>query len=257
VQPDSIQPLREEEEQDLEPMDVGEADVAEATEDVERRPESGERREHAEREDAGGRRRRRRRRRGRGGEALANGRPEPMATREPGSAGGGDEELAVSEHRTQSEEYEGDAGHRRRRGRRGGRRGRRGRPGDQRLGTDNRLIEEPGPGDQEQRPFGYAAYNGDLDEIDTTPQPEPRSARQATSVIDRPSEEQALGPRESSGEHSYSERGDRQRGEGMPSERSTALADERPPARPDAEEEEEDDPNRPKRSGWWQRRTFF
>jgi ribonuclease E len=47
--------------------------------------------------------------------------------------------------------------------------------------------------------------------------------------------------------------------ERQPEERVVRAEDEPAPPKPSAPEpeEEDDDPSRPKRSGWWQRRSFF
>ena len=139
----------------------------------------------------------------------------------------------------------------RRRGRRGGRRGRRGRGGEDRPNENRASDQNRGGGaprgDQqpvfERQPFGMIA--ADEDEIDTTPTLDPRPAAEAPRRIeiaaldDAPPDEIDTTPQPE-----------------RPKEVQPRAAE--PPREPQpAAEQEEEDASRPKRSGWWQRRTFF
>jgi ribonuclease E len=139
----------------------------------------------------------------------------------------------------------------RRRGRRGGRRGRRGRGGEDRPNESRPSDQNRGGGaprgDQqpvfERQPFGMIA--ADEDEIDTTPTLDPRPGAEAPRRIeiaaldDAPPDEIDTTPQPE-----------------RPKEVQPRAAE--PPREPQpAAEQEEEDPSRPKRSGWWQRRTFF
>jgi ribonuclease E len=158
----------------------------------------------------------------------------------------------------------------RRRGRRGGRRGRRGRggeggaPGEERPQEHNRqngageqrpAMENRPPRADNPRPHDGNNFGGtissDYEDIDTTPTLEARPAHQAPRRIDmRPPEDLLEGeidttpqPIERPAEVSSSEPAD-----------STPRPASKPAAEPEAEAE---DPNRPKRNGWWQRKSFF
>jgi ribonuclease E len=77
------------------------------------------------------------------------------------------------------------------------------------------------------------------DEIDTTPTAEPAPAREL--------------PWRSSADAAPSNGGDED-------EIDTTPRDDEPSrgtTRPESAEEADEDPNRPKRSGWWQRKSFF
>jgi ribonuclease E len=274
VQPDSIAPRDVVEESPA--TDMADADAAEAEHDeVEAGAEREEREEHGERAE-GGRRdrgereggRRRRRRRGRGSnrdggndqQRAADGHREPNGEARPES--GPPAVVADAEGEAGEEAFEGErsAGQpqddgeprRRRRGRRGGRRGRRGR-GDR--------IEQGGsePGGDRLPENRDASYRfGDeigLLEIDTTPQPEPRRDARLTETPLRPTiahDEDALVPAEPPRPRDQETPRGETLGQAEPSTASEPPAPAQPPA-----EEEDDDPNRPKRTGWWTRRSFF
>lgn len=271
VTPASFQPAIEEE------------PVAEAIE-IEQDETAGE--EHEVREARGGhdrgeegrdengqhRGRRRRRGRGRGGEGRGEGRggerpmehqPRPaMAAQNQPHA-----EAPMEGAEGEVDDHGGNGGERpfvagelgpdgqprkRRRGRRGGRRGRRGRGGENRPGENRPFDANRGGGaprgDQqpvfERQPFGIIA--GDEDEIDTTPTLDPRPGAEPPRRIeiatfsDAPPDEIDTTPQPE-----------------RPKEAEQRPAEAQREAQPVAEREEEQDPNRPKRSGWWQRRTFF
>jgi ribonuclease E len=82
--------------------------------------------------------------------------------------------------------------------------------------------------------------SSDLDEIDTTPTLDERPAAEPVRRIEVPLDE--------FGEIDTTPQPDR------PKETAPSPASE-PATQRTAEEA--DDPNRPKRSGWWQRRSFF
>jgi ribonuclease E len=244
VQPDSVQPVIEEEE----PTPV----EAEAEEEL---AESGEREEPSEREerdDQGDRKRRRRRRRrgGERGERAAQG-PRETLTAEPAAVDGEEDERDGEEEAAQAGGEEENGERKRRRGRRGGRRGRRGRgserPGESPAGDHDR---RPRP----EQPMTHAANGGGDDALppmatqadedrgmpiamepethEPAPLPEPVRAENVEATMSRPEERQ---PEERS-----------------PPPEEPATRPRTPPPAP-----EEEDRNRPKRSGWWQRRTFF
>ena len=247
--------------------------------------------EHEERSgDEGGQRRRRRRRgRGRSGEERSgesrgsdhrqpehrNGQPhaqprphqnqppQPARTDDEASEGGEAERPYVA----------GELGpdgqpRKRRRGRRGGRRGRRGRNGDHRQpGGNGERAMQPG---EPQPSFGnsYDTIPGDPDEIDTTPtmddrrRIDPRSEPIPVSYLDDDEVDTTPtvgGPPRRESPSSA----DIARDSYVASDEvdTTPQPDVRPSrdaeAAPDPEQDEPEDPNRPKRSGWWQRKSFF
>jgi ribonuclease E len=218
--------------------------------------------------------RRRRRGRGRGGEGrpgegrsgerplehqpspamAAQNQPRPEAPVEGAEDEGGEQEGGNGAERPFVAGELGPDGlpRKRRRGRRGGRRGRRGRGGEDRPNENRPFDQNRGGGaprgDQqpasfERQPFGMIA--ADEDEIDTTPTLDPRPGNEPPRRIeiatldDAPDDEIDTTPQPE-----------------RPKEVEPRAAE---PARESdpATEQEEEDPNRPKRSGWWQRRTFF
>jgi ribonuclease E len=275
--------------------DVAEPEEAESEGNVEEIDEdSGEpqgEREYAgegRSEDRGGegdgqqrRGRRRRRGRGRGGDRdrfEGGQRPhgdfrqdqprQPRAEGEPMAAEAGDGEVVHSEGGERPFQHNGNRPpelgpdglpRKRRRGRRGGRRGRRGRggeggmPGENRQFDPNRQNGDHHPPIHANEPEQDAAApfepSGNFirrdtfeDEIDTTPQLDTRPAFEAPRRRDLP-------------ETSPPDEIDTTP---QPIERQNELRSERPaePA-PPAPQPEAEDPNRPKRSGWWQRKSFF
>jgi ribonuclease E len=148
---------------------------------------------------------------------------------------------------------DGNGGQRkRRRGRRGGRRGRRGRGGEDRA---------PGPENGQRArldSFGNSGFDyTDPYEIDTTPVMEPRPQRQPQAEQPREAPDDDVSP---ASERAESTAGSAEptasRAHERPKEREP-VAEETGGSRQDAPAIEEEDPNRPKRSGWWQRRSFF
>ncbi len=232
-------------------------------------------------EREGGRRRRRRRGRGRSGEDRSEQRDtngDGGASDAKGAASPLDAEVDES---ADSEASVGENGHddgvgpdgeprKRRRGRRGGRRGRRGRGADgngeehvaeanggddeaptedvsaafsayalldgaDEIDTTPTIEDSPAVRPQVQSDFFQHRFDTAVEEIDTTPMPEPRSSEPVNAEIPVADVAGASA-------------------EGAP------VSDEVSPAAgsaAQAEQEPEDDPNRPKRSGWWQRRSFF
>jgi ribonuclease E len=258
VQPDSVQPVVEEieaaeAEADLEIEE--EEDEEESVETIggEEREERGRERYHGHgenggSEDGGRRRRRRRRRRGGGGEGHREpGHGEPMMAR------GSDEKRAADALNREEREPEGERQpqrhgeldehgqpRRRRRGRRGGRRGR---------GRDQR------PENGGQPYHGDAPRHGrPREERETEYAEAPRSPASAEEREQRPAEEVPV-----------------YRSEPIPEPRPEPQfkhverpVDESPPEETPAPaprryepEPEVEDPNRPKRGGWWQRRSFL
>jgi ribonuclease E len=270
-----------------------ELEVAEETEAEEEAVEAAgdgeERHEHQRNGEAGeGRRRRRRRGRGRGegrgegrNESRGEGRSEdrgehreqafdPNRERHPASAADTGQDALEADDDSEGNgdaqpmrangNGEGHAGElgpdglprKRRRGRRGGRRGRRGRGGEDRAhnGAPNG-GEHRGQRDDYRQPFAtpapyqpgnFGTLPGDLDEIDTTPRlDEP-------PVSDMPRRMEV--PLDELGEIDTTPQPDKPR-DSTPQQNDNAAAGSEDAA------ENAADPDRPKRSGWWQRRSFF
>ena len=90
----------------------------------------------------------------------------------------------------------------------------------------------------------YAVISSDFEDIDTTPTLEPRTRHEPPRRI---ADDDAL-PGEIDTTPQPIER----------QKEPTNRASEEPASNPHQPTEEEDnDPNRPKRSGWWQRKSFF
>jgi ribonuclease E len=252
VQPDSVAVENEEDEPEIEILE----DEVEARDDGE---------EHHEREDAGGHKRRRRRRR-RGGEGADAGRAAAAPEAHPSgdeSDEGSHETGEDGERVARAEGSDGELQRKRRRGRRGGRRGRRGRGGEERAASGESHQGANGE-HRHSETQGNVAYDPvDPYEIDTTPvmEPRPERAAEATAAVHRPA---------SSTEAEEARADDRP---ALPVEPAASDKDEMSPADEPSEErewngshatdepapryDEEDDPDKPKRSGWWQRRSFF
>src|SRR5581483_9154995 len=244
VQPDSVQPVAPEEEpQALEATEPEEefADEAEIGGEAEEQPREIRDDEHGGR----GRRRRRRRGRGRGGEGQTvrpHGEPPVSMPGEamPEDAGSADEEAPFSEVRTDRQrDEEGNGERRRRRGRRGGRRGRRGREeGGQR--PEGHFEPRPAGSDRAEGMNGAAAAA--YEPLGDAP------------MVDEPPREEAI-PMQPVAHEPRPEPAERHRPAAEP-EPAEAQAEPAPPPAPQPQQPEED-PNRPKRGGWWQRRSFF
>ncbi len=278
IQPSTVTPITVEEE------DIEEAEEAE--EETETRSSRG----RAENdEDGGGRKRRRRRRR----RKPANG--EEQQAGETGSDDDSDEEAGSEAASGDGADAETDgddddrARRKRRRGRRGGRRGRR----DGEAGDDNEVTAEAAAvaadddgGPVAEAPAGNgadAAADGDAGSADAPAVDDaPQGAAEAvTAAADASTEEEDIRVGETSDE------GDDEAGETVDAAEEPAVSDaaepasepavtEPEPAEPvaakpaapaepvvvrekisgDGSTEEANDPE-PKRSGWWQRRSFF
>jgi ribonuclease E len=264
VQPDSVQPSDELEEEALDEA-AAEAEIEEAEElaadGEEERESRGERGERSDQEEPGRRRRRRRRRRGgepRGetrpqmGEAHGVGAGEEVREDEEGEEETGeDEQLSTQPRAEGAAGEEGPDGERRkrRRGRRGGRRGRRGREGQ--GGEDRGRHDRPNGGAAEEP--AYRAEPTFVEEGSATPDetPQPFVSREVPAEpVFQPAEARSLPEPEPERESRQVEKIE------ATFEPTPAL--ERPAERVAPKPVvEEDDPNRPKRSGWWQRRSFF
>jgi ribonuclease E len=259
VTPASVEP-----EVDDAPATEGEAVIEEIEEtypdDVE--SEQHERRDEHREGGGEGRRRRRRRGRGRGNDRQEGGqqqRPQgesrhdqPREQRAEGEAG----EMAGGHEHHDGEGQLGPDGlpRKRRRGRRGGRRGRRGRGNGNggearqfdlsRQNGDYHAPQESQPRSQQPQPFG-SSYD---DEIDTTPTMDSRASFEAPRRLDNPAND--ILPDEVDTTPQAVER--------PAAVRVEDAGDIAPSRTPEAEAEPEvEDPNRPKRSGWWQRKSFF
>jgi len=288
IAPASVQPIVD----DVEAGDlIVEAEAEPESEDVEIAAEDhdGHRQHHDHEGEQGqergeGRRRRRRRGRGRGGdrergEPASNGngaRPapaqfEPSQGVEGADAGLGaadDDDAFGAEHEVEaangngSEFGGGDAQsqlgpdgqpRKRRRGRRGGRRGRRGRGGENRPFEANREDS----GQRAPAAFGNADFSGapfggieaPYDEVDTTPTLEPRRAVEPPRRLDFASDDLMSDEIDTTPQVEPAPR---------PAEAAQAPVPEQkrqPEPKPHVETEAEI--SRPKRSGWWQRKSFF
>ena len=260
VQPDSVQPFEEADEVEVE-------DVV----DVELEPEAEtETESEAPATERAPRSRRRRRRRG-GSESRGEETSEAAVEAEAEALDEADEEPAE-----QAEgEDDGDQPRKRRRGRRGGRRGRRSRGGADRGASETAEPDEDGVEDGvgSELLADDEAETGQAEEGDTGAFPEAPTytANGGTEPAPAPAE---TAPEEPEPVAVQPEQRD------VPAAREEAPAasaddewrvDEAPPqpenasprreaereTPPPAPSEDEDDPDRPKRSGWWQRRSFF
>jgi ribonuclease E len=272
VQPDSVQPLVEEEEP--EPVEAAELEEDEAAL-AESADASADREERDEEESRRGRGRRRRRGRRSGGERTERVERGEAAVAEIAASGEVDEsngEEEAVEDAEPSEETAGaengdrdDAGRRRRRGRRGGRRGRRGRDHDrpERQGErrdDNGVPlavasggngagapEHDGNGEDRVPTEGREPTSGEALSEPSAPAASysPRAETYVQPTVMPEPEEPEAPAREVVPERQPEERVTRAEAELAP-----------PPPTPRGPEPEED-PNRPKKSGWWQRKSFF
>ena len=270
VTPASVQPFADEPEADVEtevePEDEEEPIAAEEA------GESGEEPIAAEESgEAGGRRRRRRRRR-KDGTSIGL---------EPRLAAGEETEVEEDEEAPRPEdgapraagENGEDQQRKRRRGRRGGRRGRRGReerpPGER--GAPRNDFERPSPLPELAAPPSYA--NGDdagTTAFDMTPRAEPAEEIRATPPLVEPAgaeppraepirsepAPQAAEPARPAAESAppaAPENVEATMRQAEPREEPAAP----PPAPAPQPRQAEEDANRPKRGGWWQRRSFF
>ncbi|MCB1496170.1 MAG: Rne/Rng family ribonuclease [Bauldia sp.] len=262
VQPDSVQP-----DEDLDDLDEAAAEV-EAAGDEEPREGESERRP----------RRRRRRRRGGGSDSAGETKAETVdADPETDTVAAQEEE---PDERTAGGDEDGDAPapKKRRRGRRGGRRGQRGRGNGERgngehdetqvagpeaapeaPADDARPSEPPADGDAPPAdPETAPVINGDAGagHVPAAAPSEPEETDAAPIAFDTelPSPVAAPEP-EPAAEDEWTPQDSAAPEAEEPVVASEAEEPELP--RPEVEETAEEDSNRPKRSGWWQRRSFF
>jgi ribonuclease E len=259
IAPATVQPEMEPEDIEVEAELEAEEDEDDERSEADERGERGDRQPHGDRgdhgqrgEDGGRRRRRRRRRRG-GGEQRQPGEGQPMAAHndpmsrsgdmsEPG--GGFDRQGRRPQHHAGELDENGQP-RRRRRGRRGGRRGRGGQGGDRpQPNGEQPRYQERAFGDQDAARHERHSPNGS-ETMRSEPAPstdeQPRSEPVPVYRMD-PIPEARPEPRPEP-EQQF-KRADRPMEQPAPSE-------------PSEKPEEADDPNRPKRGGWWQRRSFF
>lgn len=258
IAPASVEPEMEPEDIEIETELEAEEDEDEERVEADERGERGDRQPHGDRDDHGqrdedgGRRRRRRRRRRGGGEHRQPGEGQPMSARnddtarsgEMGDRGGGFDRQAGRPQHHAAELDENGQPRRRRRGRRGGRRGR-GRNGDrpQQNGEQPRYQERAHGERQAGGRDQYAPNGGE----DARPESQPRADEQPRS---EPVPVYRMDP--------VPEARPESRPEPEPQfKRVDRPIDERPAPEPETKAEEPEDPNRPKRGGWWQRRSFF
>jgi ribonuclease E len=273
VTPASVEPTIAEAEPETDMVDEAAEEIA----DEAAEPHFEEREEREGGGNGEGRRRRRRRGRGRGGERErfegGGQQPRPQGEfhaeqpreqrDESGATEVGNGYRTDQNGQNGERAFHGELGpdgqpRKRRRGRRGGRRGRRGRGeggenrpfdptrqnGDHRPQMDARPPRQDAPAPFE--PSGnFVRRDVFDDEIDTTPTLDTRPSFEAPRRIDRP-------------ESSPPDEIDTTP---QPIERPSELRSEQPPEpeqpRQPQPSVETEDPNRPKRSGWWQRKSFF
>jgi ribonuclease E len=223
---------------------------------------------HRDGQEGGARRRRRRRGRGRGGEGgqrfegghqHRHDQPrhdhQPRHDQQPRYAEAGGENAGEESGESGGQQQHGFGGgelgpdglpRKRRRGRRGGRRGRRGRgngeggmQGEHRQNGDHRPMENRQHHQNDDNRGNFVRPNTFDDDIDTTPTMDPRPAAfEPPRRIDIVRQNDLL------------------RDEIDTTPQPVERASE-PPAREEPPAPEAEDPNRPKRSGWWQRKSFF
>ena len=256
VQPDSVA-LEDEDEM----ADHAAAAAAEEHEDRDSVQERGEA------DESGGRRRRRRRRRKGGEAAAAAGSMGAEAAAEEQPDDGEPSDEADREQRADTDGGDDGRQRKRRRGRRGGRRGRRSR-GEESAGTSDNGESE------DMRPAALATYGGDdifADpyEIDTTPviEPGPRREPEKAAVNDdepaNADEMASAGEAELPAPSTFTEAnriGPVSFRPDVAAEPTTApepVDDAYGDRAPATVNDDESDDDRPKRSGWWQRRSFF
>jgi ribonuclease E len=207
--------------------------------------------DRGESEGSGGRRRRRRRRR-RGGDAAGSAADTATATAAPDDDAESDESGETDESLRTEADDDGKP-RKRRRGRRGGRRSRRGHSDEQVETADDAQSESLDPAAFAPQDIGFF---DDPYEIDTTPVMEPRAAQNTPEAesADEPERvaETSLAKADQIGPVSFEpNKAEENEAELEPAEDD--MNEELPRA---ATRDGEDD-DRPKRSGWWQRRSFF
>ncbi len=254
VQPNSVQPTEEEDEVEIE--DVVEAEAETETESeapaAERAPRS----------------RRRRRRRG-GSESRGEEPAEAAAEAEAEAEAAAEGEEEAGEQA--ASEDDGDQQRKRRRGRRGGRRGRRSRGGADRTASETEEPEEDGAGAElsagDEAEAGPAEDDGTGASAEapihatnggTEPAPAPAeiAPREPEPVAAQPEHRDMPPAREEAPAMSTDDGWRVEEAAPQPENASPRHEVERETP-PPAPSQDEDDADRPKRSGWWQRRSFF
>ena len=244
VQPDSVVLGEDEDKAEVAaPETVAEQDGGQTQEGTDEQDETGVRKR---------RRRRRRKPSDGGGETPAS--PEATATDDKDDNGepSGDENQQPG---ADSGDEDDSQQRKRRRGRRGGR-GRRGRAGEE----EGAPVAEDSQDAEIQTSYAESLEDGGQDgadpfEIDTTPVMEPRPERLSHEV---PPEAAALSPDAPAPNVEEdttvsAESGATATIAAEPEPVGEVIADETPSEKID----EQDDGDRPKRDGWWQRRSFF
>ena len=242
IQPDSVQPDAVQSEPVVEAESP--AELAGAAQDE----ELAERREEHNGED--GSRRRRRRRRRRGGSERGEAATQGETDEQPEAAAGEDEEQVEATPNDDAEGADGEgAPRKRRRGRRGGRRARRGRDGNDvqaaetaeavggaEASSEAQAAETPVMAEVNGADDVVPLATGDDDWSPPEPVAVPEPALSTPSAQPEKAEPEAQ-------DAATPEPGAEQ--PAQPEEPAVAPAPEQP------------DETAPKRSGWWQRRTFF
>ncbi len=248
VQPDSVQPVVEDDEDEIIPIEAEETSD-ESTEDS--GSENGS--------DGGRKRRRRRRRRGGGDRDRAEPREATVDARAEDTEPAADESSEDEDHDEQAAGAANDEGgeRKRRRGRRGGRRSRRGRGGE-----DKAEHSEQSEADAEA---GAHAANGDDreafgEEVPSMAEPPaevstPEPVMAESEAPPTVPEAQTEAPAEPEPQIQPEPQPEPEAQAEPEHAQSEEEAPPPPPQQPEAEESSE--PDRPKRSGWWQRRSFF
>jgi len=256
IHPDSIA-IADVEPEEVEPAaEIEDEDDDEAAEAASERGDTDQRRE---REEGGRRRRRRRRRRGgRDGQDQEPREARSESAEQSGESDESDEDAADEESGEESvsaasDDENGNGQRRRRRGRRGGRRSRRGNGEEQAAQETTSDEEQPAAA---AAPFRWPEDRfADPYEIDTTPVIEPRRETAQTTDEEPPVVEAESSPVAESEPAPASEEAEVRQPE--PAEATTSEAPAASEAQRAQAEPEPEDESRPKRSGWWQRRSFF
>jgi len=260
VQPDSVQPIEEEEEVEVE-------DVVDVELEAEAETETAGEAPAAERAP---RSRRRRRRRG-----ASESRGEEQAEAAADTEAEAPDEAEEEPTEQAADEEEGDQPRKRRRGRRGGRRGRRSRGDTDRAASETVEPEGDGPGAEaavSDEAESLAAEEGGIGAPPEAParptnggtEPTPRATETepgaAEPVVRQPKQRDMPTAAEEAPVASTDDEWRVEETVPQPENASPRHEVERetPPPAPSRDEgEDEDDADRPKRSGWWQRRSFF
>ncbi|SCM70287.1 Ribonuclease E [uncultured Pleomorphomonas sp.] len=244
--PESVQPYDEEIDEDVEEEDDEEEEAEKAPSSREERGDGDNRRK----------RRRRRRRRTEGGEAVANGEGQDAAAEggEPPAAEGdeGDEE-GSDEDGEERAEGEGDSEQRRRSRRRGRRGGRRRHQLEEDIGSESIVVA------QDNQPVSEDdSEAAPVDEEPIADAGDAGAAVAAPSVVD----DEPIETLAEEAEEAEEETAEAAAPVHAPLESVAELVEKsveanEPAQQPEPEPEPEPDSNHPKKTGWWQRRSFF